>query len=101
MSSDWVRERELTKDEDFIRAQISGLTITINRFQTRLYQLKANCPHSLLEISMSHDDVGIVRCVICGKRFGWFCPKSPDKYCHYDREHGESCIYCGQPGERK
>lgn len=43
-------------------------------------------------------------CVICEKDFGWFCSKNPDPkkpYCEYDRTHGESCIHCGMPSERK
>ena len=39
-------------------------------------------------------------CAICGQDFGWWCPKSPDHYCHY--ENGEyGCDYCGEPDERK
>jgi hypothetical protein len=101
MQDDWKRERELTKDEDYLRAQISSLTITIDRFQRRLWTIKNSCKHTLLEVNMFHDDVGIVRCAICGHDFGWWCPKSPDHYCHYDKGNEDSCDYCGQPEERK
>jgi hypothetical protein len=63
-------------------------------------------------------------CLICDKSFGWRCKESPDGVCHYKNEvddkqlllingktvdapadyaehYYESCIYCGQPEERK
>ena len=43
-------------------------------------------------------------CIVCGKDFGWYCTENPDPkkpYCEYDREHGECCIHCGLPEERK
>lgn len=41
-------------------------------------------------------------CQDCDTGFGWFCPDSPQGYCVYDWEkHGENCIYCGNPEERK
>ena len=39
-------------------------------------------------------------CAVCGKDFGWWCPKSPDHLCHY--EVGiYGCKYCGMLEERK
>ena len=38
-------------------------------------------------------------CIVCGKDFGWWCPKSPDNHCHY--YDGDECNYCGMPLERK
>lgn len=64
-------------------------------------------------------------CKKCEQYFGWYCPKSPDNQCHYfvfeyenktglllangetmelnkpDYETFDSCIFCGQPKERK
>jgi hypothetical protein len=46
------------------------------------------------------DDCCSASCAICGQDFGWWCPKSPDHYCHYDKgDYG--CDYCGEPDERK
>ena len=42
-----------------------------------------------------------VYCQICDEDFGWACAKGPKGYCEYDDKHGEDCIYCGQPSERK
>jgi len=50
-------------------------------------------------------DWGAAVCKKCNKHFGWWCPDRPDKskpWCEYNWEtHGEDCIYCGQPEERK
>lgn len=41
-------------------------------------------------------------CAICGKDLGWHCPVNPKQYCEYDYEkHGENCIHCHIPEERK
>lgn len=69
-------------------------------------------------------------CTECDKTLGWFCPESPDKQCHYytskddkgyyvelrsgerhyfnnykksdqDDETDDSCLFCGEPDERK
>lgn len=46
------------------------------------------------------DDCCSAYCAVCGHDFGWWCPKSPDHYCHYDKgDYG--CDYCGEPDERK
>lgn len=39
-------------------------------------------------------------CAICGKNFGWWCPKSPDHLCHYSKSE-DDCDYCHMPDERK
>ena len=53
------------------------------------------------------------RCADCGYYLGWYCPKSPDHYCHYDghmsddvpprfiKNNSDSCDFCGMPDERK
>jgi len=89
-----------------------------------LYQ---TCPHNI--DYTDKEDRGAT-CSICGIGFGWYCPESPDKRCHYDfrtqdgvtgirlitREilpisefsinsdvynDGETCLFCGNPEERK
>ncbi len=51
--------------------------------------------HEIIEKGMSAE------CLVCRNSFGWFCPDSVDGICEYDMEHGEWCIHCGDPEERK
>ncbi len=30
----------------------------------------------------------------------WYCPRSPDRVCHYTNGSFDQCDYCGQPDER-
>jgi hypothetical protein len=68
-----------------------------------LMVLSQDCPHIILEKQPEDfggwPDYGAAECDICGQSFGWYCPDSPDRYCHY--KVGENCIYCGDPDERK
>jgi len=38
------------------------------------------CPHLIIATGTGQG----ARCEICGKHFGWLCPESPDRVCHYD-----------------
>lgn len=99
--------------------------------QCELGQLKNSCTHEVIakgSLQYSHrlskivqtyesrtkqetnsffaDSSTFVTCQICGKDFGWFCPRNPkDIYCKYDDSvdsySNEECIYCGLPEERK
>jgi hypothetical protein len=31
----------------------------------------------------------------------WYCPKSKDHLCHYDKGNEDECDFCGNPEERK
>lgn len=68
-----------------------------------------------------------VACQDCSETFGWFCPSSPDKCCHYftfnfpegqgillvsgevylmpsanrKKQSSDGCLFCGSPQERK
>ena len=66
----------------------------IAEFNNELIDLVQNCPH---EIIRSHDSA---ICRICDTDFGWWCPKSPDHLCEYEKG-SEWCIWCGEPTERK
>ena len=45
---------------------------------------------------------GNARCIVCGQTADpWYCPKSPDHVCHYDRGNLDQCDFCGEPEERK
>jgi hypothetical protein len=42
------------------------------------------------------------RCIVCDESARqWYCPKSPDHLCHYDKGDFDQCDYCGQPEERQ
>jgi len=70
----------------------------INDHQQVLRRLIRKCNHLIVKFGWSESAV----CSICGKRFGWYCEKSPTKCCHYNYSSlEESCNYCGQPSERK
>jgi hypothetical protein len=83
------------------------------------------CKHEAIEYhTWGKDDHGSATCRICESHLGWYCPESPDRGCHYTSEKGkvelsdgtlvdvpaghddsyetdDSCIFCGQPDERK
>jgi len=41
-------------------------------------------------------------CYVCGESVGWWCPKSPNHYCSYEKSRNEDdCDYCHMPMERK
>lgn len=95
--------------------KISRLSKTIDEFIIQLKAAKSKCKHKINKNGV---------CTRCGEDFGWWCPKSPDHVCHYYtlddevplidgrrarapkkhnpfHETGDSCIYCGEPEERK
>lgn len=99
-------------------AKAKKLALDSNR---RVMELKAGCDHALVEESCDS-----LRCAVCQKYFGWYCPESPDKTCHYfTNENGlielmnrelvrpgkewpgkkfesdDFCVFCGHPDERK
>ncbi len=72
----------------------------------RLKEICAERGHNIAPTDIDWDkwSAGSAVCIDCGKDFGWYCPKNPDPkkpYCEYDEKHGESCIHCGLPEERK
>jgi len=93
--------------------------------QEELYNLTGQCKHP--ELTKKHlrydrwkDEVvddnihsnqedSFVWCVVCGREFGWDCPKSPKGYCEYPSDfkeeavHGCSilyCVHCKKPKNR-
>jgi hypothetical protein len=102
---------ELLKEKAEIESQIAAL----NR---KAYELCQQAGHNIEKLYES------AYCECCDRDFGWYCPNSPDKTCHYSTERGkvslitgdwidmpvghdtmyeseDSCIYCGEPSERK
>lgn len=68
-----------------------------NDINKNIKSLRKKCKHEKLDITW----YGTATCKICGEEFDWYCPTSPTLECEYDNDHGEDCIYCGQPEERK
>lgn len=65
--------------------------------EMKLMTLIYSCDHET--VNNSH---GSAECDICGEDLGWYCEKNPMKTCEYNWEtHGEDCIHCGNPNERK
>lgn len=83
------------------------------------YSYKKSCKHEIKE--NKYEDGS---CCHCGESFGWYCKDSPDHVCHYYSSNGQielingefvatpddhndkyetddSCIFCGNPEERK
>jgi hypothetical protein len=83
--------------------KISYLRDYINKTTAILDKLIRECNHLIVEMK----DFGGAYCDICGESFGWYCEKSPTKYCEYSAgEYGEvnsfiECKHCGQPRSRK
>jgi len=42
-----------------------------------------------------------MKCAICSREVGWYCPTSPSLHCEYESGDYDQCDYCGQPDERK
>lgn len=40
-------------------------------------------------------------CESCGLDMGWYCPKSPDHICQYEKGDSDCCDFCEMPSERK
>jgi hypothetical protein len=102
----YIFTRKLTKEEEeFHKSLIDADEFRI-KTNADFYELKSKCVHPVLVVNMwdvnvwDVDVTGTVQCAICGHDFGWWCPDSPDEYCHYE-DHKEECIYCGCPEERK
>jgi ribonuclease HI len=94
----------------------------VEQFKEKVSQsfsdMKNSCKHN---IKKSGDSAC---CSLCDRYFGWYCPDSKDKCCHYFSENGKVelitgeivnvpkshdqyhedydwCIFCGDPEERK
>jgi len=69
----------------------------ISKLNAEESRIIGECQHDIVKNAVC----GSATCSICGVGLGWYCEESPDKHCHYDNKHGEECIYCGAPEERK
>ncbi len=74
--------------------KIGDLREYITKLQHILYKLISKCNHLIVKLNES------AVCNICGKGFGWYCKKSPTKYCEYTLG-SEFCTHCKISDERK
>jgi len=110
-----------------LKALIDQQRSKLGSAQSELSRLKLLCKHSIIKEGL--DDPDAV-CEVCGTKFGWWCPDSPDHACHYysyhdkgkrvvllidetdyiipektsplpDNEDSNFCLFCGEPEERK
>ena len=88
----------MTLDER--KARIKQVSDQIAQLYREDGMLRLECPHRILKTKWES-----MYCDVCGKGFGWCCPRSPDQLCHYDESpdnyDNENCVYCGLPEERK
>ena len=99
----------LTPTELVLRDKIANARELLDRTQVNLGSLLVACTHRVVR---SAQDGMAARCLVCGAGFselGWYCPDSPTHLCCYEQAlpdgpvqvNEDSCIYCGQPEERK
>jgi hypothetical protein len=119
---DWQLEDDMTPQER--KAKIKQLNDEARDKRHESFDLAQACPHKILEQQPDEHGYGFAECEGCDTQFGWYCPDSPDRVCHYhtdegkvelidgtlvdmpanhDSEHESSdwCLYCGHPDERK
>jgi hypothetical protein len=74
-------------------------------FELAEYLLESSCAHTVKEkVKDKWGSFGFAFCAGCGTHLGWYCPESPDHYCHYDEDEDpcrDDCLHCHQPDERK
>ena len=63
------------------------------------------CDHPrVYELNRQDEVTASVRCRVCGKDMGWWCPNNIKNFCEYDSEKDpmhDNCIHCRHPEERK
>lgn len=79
-----------------LKVEIAGLNKRVSELQQQMTDIQKACVHTPYKTSY-----GSALCQHCQKRLGWWCYISPKNYCEYDDKHGENCIHCGEPEERK
>ena len=93
MSEGSDQQAELTKKVSAKKKKaIMEQRRAVSAANEKLNKLIDNCSHVLVK----HGESAV--CWVCGKDFGWWCPKSPDHKCRY--EENEWCDFCGEPSER-
>lgn len=100
-----------TKDQRMLRNQIQAAKKALLDSHAklgRLLKVCEDCGHIPDKVSVG--DTHWMKCAVCGKDLGWWCPKSPTNICDYHHPipntefvdyDADECFYCGQPDERK
>jgi hypothetical protein len=86
------------------KEELDRLYFLYKKASDRYFMRLKDCQHEFEKVFGFKDDEisSFMRCKICGHHAGWWCPKSEDHICHYNyKTHGEGCIYCHLPEERK
>lgn len=88
----------MDKEQKAYAKKIEDLRIYIRQTKEILHKLIKDCKHLIVCM----EDFGGAYCDICGESFGWYCEKSPVKYCEFVEESGWiNCKHCEEPKERK
>lgn len=95
-----------------IRNQSSEILTTIEIHKSGIREARASlkalqlgCNHPNMKPTTTEALAG--KCGDCGYiTQGWYCPSAPSKECMYSSQLKEvfdldSCVYCGEPQERK
>jgi hypothetical protein len=87
----------MNEEQKAYAKKLQDLHDHIKSIQTIYDTLVKACKHLIVST-----DFGGAYCDICGESYGWFCEKSPVKYCEYDKSSGWiDCKHCGEPESRK
>lgn len=98
------RQDEIKQQIVDLEKRIHNYEILIGKERKLLEELQSACGHPNSEVS---DSGWFARCPYCRlESQGWYCPASPNLECECaEPKTGltdyNSCIYCGQPDERK
>lgn len=67
------------------RVALKMLRNDLIKIQQNIGKIESNCKHKLIQFGATpkfkHE--GSAKCEDCDRFFGWWCPNSPDKMCHY------------------
>ena len=96
------------------RSKLKELRRLKRQIKMQLELIEETCQHVVKEIPGDYYKKDKWRsdstsCENCGLSIGWYCPKAPDHFCHYDDDDEsetydpcrDTCLFCGNPDERK
>lgn len=84
----------MNDEQQAMKERIASALSEMERAKEAYLALKRQCQD---HIFIQDGDSAV--CAICAEDGGWWCPDSDIHVCTY--EHGEYCIHCGAPEERK
>lgn len=86
---------KLTKEQQTLKDIIEQCNVAYIASARALGSARTQCKHDAKVKSGES-----CKCAVCNLNLGWWCPETKGP-CEYDDEHGENCIHCGEPDERK